>query len=953
MTPTTGSYPASPDRSGSDAGALSPVIGPSASFAQFTVEQAAATLAVDPARGLDPAEVERRRARFGPNRLDEPVERAWWKKFLDQFRSGIVAILAVAALIAGSGGDLKDAAVIAVVLVVNAILGYRQEAKADTAMAALERMLVATVRVRRGGELEQRPIDDLVPGDVVLLEPGDRVPADGRLLVAVGLSIDESALTGESVPVDKGTDAIDVEPVDLEPVDAEQRSRVAAAAADLAGGDRANLAYLNTTVTRGRAELLVTGTGMSTEIGRVAGLLADADPGPTPLERQLDGLTTRLALIAGLAVGLVFGLQLRDGVALGDAALGAVALAVAAIPEGLPAVVTVTLAVGVSQMARRHAIVKRLHSVETLGSTTVICSDKTGTLTLNQMTARQLVRGDVRWTIDGLGYGTEGGLRPAGAAMIPAPTAAAVDSALRDAALCCDAEVRDATLVGDPTEGALVVMAAKGGIDVGALRTTWPRIGEVPFDSAAKYMATFHRDGDDVLCVVKGAVDRLVGRCTTESIAAVGGTQRGERRVALDAAGRARVHANNDRLASEGLRVIALASRRVPASAVAMAPDGTVADPEAYVVDLTLDGLVGILDPPRDEAREAIARCHAAGISVKMITGDHAATAAAIARWLGLEGEVVSGAQLDVLDDDQLAACIDAVAVCARVSPEHKVRVVRALRANGQVVAMTGDGVNDAAALRTADIGVAMGITGTEVTKEAADMVLADDNFASIVGAVERGRTVYANIVTFVRFQLATNLGAIATILGASLFGLPVPFSPIQVLWVNLIADGPPALTLGVDPPDPRVMEHRPRPAGAGILNGPRIARLVTLAVVMGAATLMLLVYARDQWGEDVALTMAFTTFVGFQMVNVFGSRTENQSVFTSRLWSNPRLLAAVASVLVLQMAAVVWAPLQAIFGTVDLDPGQTALCVAVASFVLWFEELRKAATRAWLRRSA
>ena len=900
-----------------------------AAFAALTVEQAADALGVDPASGLPTAEVDRRRARYGPNRLAETEPRPRWKKFLDQFRSGIVAILAVAAVIAGAVGDVKDTVVIAVVLVVNAILGYLQEAKAETAMAALERMLIATVRVRRDGDLVQLPIDELVPGDVVLLEPGDRVPADGRLLVAAGLSIDESALTGESVPVDKGTDLID-----------------AGGDADLASGDRANLAYLNTTVTRGRAELLVTGTGMNTEMGKVAGLLAEADPGPTPLEKQLDGLTTRLAIIAGGAVALVFVLQLVSGVALGEAALGAVALAVAAIPEGLPAVVTVTLAVGVNQMAKRNAIVKRLHSVETLGSTTVICSDKTGTLTLNQMTARELVRGDLRIAIDGLGYGTEGSLSAPGGRDL-----GDVGSALRDAALCSDAEVRDATLVGDPTEGALVVMAAKGGVDVAARRAELPRVGEVPFDSAAKYMATFHRDGDDVLCVVKGAIDRLLERCTGESLGD-GPADAPERVRLLDDEARRRLAAENDRLAADGLRVLALASRRLPAAEVAFGADGTVADPEGHVRDLTLDGLVGILDPPRDEARDAIALCHVAGIEVKMITGDHAATAGAIARSLGLEGEVVSGDELDALSDDDLAARIGGIAVCARVSPEHKVRVVRALRANGHVVAMTGDGVNDAAALRTADIGVAMGITGTEVTKEAADMVLADDNFASIVGAVERGRTIYANIVTFVRFQMATSLGAIATILGASLIGVPVPFSPIQVLWINLIADGPPALTLGVDPPDPGVMQHSPRPPDAAILDRGRIARLIGLAVVMAVGTLGLLVYARDRWGDDIALSMTFTTFVLFQMVNVFNARTANETVFSRKLWSNPRLLAAVASVLVLQMAAVVWAPLQELFGTVDLDAVQTAWCIAVASLVLWVEELRKVATRAWLRRS-
>ena len=441
-------------------------------WALLDVEQVIADLDVDPAVGLSSAEVEQRRVVHGPNKLADPPVRPEWKKFLDQFRSGIVYILAAAAVLAGAVGDLKDTVVIAVVLLLNAILGYLQEAKAETAMAALERMLVTTVRVRRSGQLEQVPIDELVPGDVVLLEPGDRVPADGRLTLAAGLSIDESALTGESVPVDKFTDVIDVDP-----------------GIDLSIGDRANLAYLNTTVTKGRAELVVTETGMHTEMGKIAELLASADPGPTPLERQLDGLTQRLAIIAVVAVALVFVLQMVQGADFATAMLGAVALAVAAIPEGLPAVVTVTLAVGVSQMAKRNAIVKRLHSVETLGSTTVICSDKTGTLTLNQMTAQHLTIGDLRVEISGSGYGSEGTLTSVDGAV---GGGAAGDLSARDdvaravevGALCNDAAVRDGALVGDPTEGALVVLATKAGLDVDARRLASPRIGEVPFDSA-------------------------------------------------------------------------------------------------------------------------------------------------------------------------------------------------------------------------------------------------------------------------------------------------------------------------------------------------------------------------------------------------------------------------------------------------------------------------------------
>jgi Ca2+-transporting ATPase len=886
-----------------------------------TAADVAAELGVDPALGLSSDEVARRLAEFGPNRLAEPAARPPWLRFVDQFRSGIVYILIGAAVLAAVVGDLKDPIVISVVLVINAVLGFIQEGKAETAMAALRQMLVTRVKVRRDGRVSEVLADDLVPGDVVLLEAGDRVPADGRLLVAAAAAADESALTGESVPVDK-----QVEPLERD---------------ELALGDRTNLVYMNTTLVRGRAEFVVTETGMRTEMGRVAELLTEADPGPTPLQRQLDTLGKRLAVIAIAAVTAVFLLQLVQGEALAEAALGAVALAVAAIPEGLPAVVTVTLAIGVSQMAKRNAIVKRLHSVETLGSTTVICSDKTGTLTLNQMTARAIVVGNDAMTISGEGYRPDGVFTPVEGATVPD-----LPRALLPAVLANDAVVRDGVLVGDPTEGALVVAAQKAGIDVDTERERLPRLGEVPFDSATKFMATFHRGHgpDEVVVFVKGAPDVLMDR----AVAYVDPDHDGL--LPLDARARAELEAANDRLASEGLRVLAVASRTVRAEEV-LGPDGTVADPEAWIGELVIEALIGILDPPRAEAADAIAVCRSAGIDVKMITGDHAATAGAIAAALGIRGQVVTGDELTAMTDEELAARIDGIGVCARVSPEHKVRVVRALKANGHVVAMTGDGVNDAAALRSADIGVAMGITGTEVTKEAGDMVLTDDNFATIVGAVERGRTIYDNIVKFVRFQLTTNLGAIGTILTASLLGLPVPFTPIQVLWVNIIADGPPALSLGVDPPDRDIMARPPRPTDEAILGVRRIGRLLFFAAVMTAGTLGLYVYAEREWGEAVALTMAFNAFVFFQMFNVFNARSEHRSVFGRYVFSNPKLLAAVAVVAVLQLMAVKWGPMQAIFDTETLTMSQWAMSVAVASAVLWAEELRKFVVRLIPRR--
>ena len=884
-------------------------------------------LGVDPLLGLTTDAVAERVERHGLNRLTEPPSRPRWKLFLDQFRAGIVYVLFGAAVLAGALGDVKDSVVILVVLVINAVLGFAQEARASNALAALERMLVTRVRVRRNGEVVECVTEDLVPGDVVLLEAGDRVPADGRLFLAANLSIDEASLTGESVPVDKHAESV--------------------APADSPLGDRHGMVFMNTTVVRGRAEVMITSTGMQTEMGRVADLLNASEISNTPLQKQLDGLSKRLAVIAGAAAVLVFVLQLiRGGQTFAEAAVGAVALAIAAIPEGLPAVVTVTLAIGISQMAKKNAIVKRLHSVETLGSTTVICSDKTGTLTLNQMTAREIVQGGAVWSLSGEGYSPVGQITDIDSAVIDGTRSV---PALLAAALCSDAVVRVddkglASIVGDPTEAALVVAAAKAGIDVDAARSAQIRLGEVPFDSSTKFMATFHRvdpadPASDVLVCVKGAPDVLLGRVTT-FIDSHGGPK------ALDSESHAARQADNDRLASKGMRVLALATRRVAAGEI-LNHDGSITDPEKWIHELQLDALVGIVDPPRSEARDAIRLCHVAGVSVKMITGDHAVTAGAIAAELGIDGRVVTGDELDLMTDEELASQIGSIGVCARVSPEHKVRVVEALQSNGQVVAMTGDGVNDAAALRRADIGVAMGITGTEVTKEAGDMVLTDDNFATIVGAVERGRTIYDNILKFVRFQLATSMGAISTILGASLLNQPVPFSPLQVLWVNLIADGPPAITLGVDAPASDIMTRPPIRSDAQILTVARLGQVVFQGVVMGAATLALFIWAHSVGHSEIlASTMAFTAFVLAQLVNVFNARSETQSLFSMYTFTNRLLIGVVFGVVLLQVAATTWAPFESLFGTTDLTLVQWGQCLLVPLALVFAAEIWKLVAR-------
>ncbi|HRP98012.1 MAG TPA: HAD-IC family P-type ATPase, partial [Rhodocyclaceae bacterium] len=675
-------------------------------------------LDVDPARGLADAEAGARLQRHGPNRLAEKAPRPVWLKFLDQFRSVLIGILLCAALLAGLIGDIKDAVVIAVVVLLNAALGFYQEHRAENALAALRNMLAPTARVRRDGQAREVAADELVPGDILLLEAGDRIPADARIVQAHGAEVAEAALTGESHAVGKAAEAV-----------AEQ--------APLA--ERIGMVFMNTVVTRGRIEAVVTATGMHTEMGRLAGLLAETPESPTPLQVQLDALGKRLALIASVVVGLMFVAGLMRGDDLVTTAMTAIALAVAAIPEGLPAVVTVTLALGMHRMARRHVIVKKLAAVETLGCTTVICSDKTGTLTLNQMTARALFSRGQRLAVEGEGYGPAGRIVAARGG-----DATALLPVLLPAALCADARLRDGQLIGDPTEGALLALAIKGGVDPVRQAERSPRIAEVPFDSAQKFMATFHHDGEAVQVWVKGAPDVLIGRATR----ILG--EDGE--LALDDGARARLSAQNRDMADKAMRVLALAGRRIPARD--FDPAGDLA---AWVSELTLCGLVGIIDPPRPEARESIALCRDAGIKVKMITGDHPVTAAAIARELGLAGEVHEGRELDGLDLDATADLVERSAVFARVAPEHKLRIVEALKRRGHVVAMTGDGVNDAPALKNADIGVAMGVTGTEVTKEAATLVLTDDNFASIVRAVQEGRTIYENIVKFVRFQLSTN----------------------------------------------------------------------------------------------------------------------------------------------------------------------------------------------------
>jgi Ca2+-transporting ATPase len=882
--------------------------------------EVAARLNVDPAVGLTSDEVMRRRESVGQNELEAVAKVPAWKRFLGQFKDLLILILLGAAVIAFFvSGELKTPMVVLFVVLLNAVIGFVQENRAERSLDALRSMLVATTRTRRNGIVEYVDTLDLVPGDVVLLEAGDRVPADGRLVVASTLEIEEAALTGESQPATKRTDAVDRDEVSL--------------------GDRQGMAYMNTQVTRGRAELVVTATGMRTEIGRIAGLLRSTDTERTPLQQQLDGLAHSLAKLAGVIVAAVFVIGLLKGDSVSDLLLTAVALAVAAIPEGLPAVTVVTLALGVGNMAKRNAIVKRLASVETLGCTSVICSDKTGTLTLNEMTAVELVSQLTSHSITGAGYSPTGEIE-----RHDTDQPVATHTALLSMALCNDATLRhfdDAWhLVGDPTEGALVALAAKGELDIEATRQAHPRLAEVPFDSANKFMATVHEvvngSGERVVrLIAKGAPDVLLAR--SASVIDHSGAL-----AAVDLHHTLLVE-HNERLASRGLRVLAVAIREFEADAWQEFSASGV-DPIELVENLTVVALVGIVDPPRPEARDAIAVAKEAGITVRMITGDHAATAAAIGGQLGLAGESVTGADLDRMDDQELDRRIDEIAVFARVAPEHKMRLVGALQGKGRVVAMTGDGVNDAPALKKADIGVAMGITGTEVSKEAATMVLTDDNFATIVEAVRRGRTIYANIVKFVRFQLSTTLGFALLFLLAALFDIAngKPFAAIAILWVNIIMDGPPAMALGVDPADGDVMRRPPRPRSEPILTRSRWSAVVASALVMAIGTLVVL----DQVDPVIAGTVGFNTFVMFQFFNILNARHDTRSVFHRDTLANRWLWISLAAVMILQVGVTHLGPLQSLFDTTSIDLGHWLLGAAVASTVLWVEEVRKFVAR-------
>ncbi|HWO78961.1 HAD-IC family P-type ATPase [Gaiella sp.] len=877
----------------------------------LTTDEACKGLGVDPRQGLAPAEVERRRAEVGPNRLAEAAKEPAWHAFLRQYRDLMQLVLVGAALVSIVAlQEFSTGIVILGLTVLNAILGLNQEGKAAESVAALQKMLVIRAHVRRSGALEDVPAEELVPGDVVTFEAGDKIPADGRLLVAATLEIEEAALTGESVPVLKAVDPVPGDDVPL--------------------GDRLDMAYMNSTVTRGRGEMVVTATGMSTEVGQISRMLSRVEQEKTPLTRQLDQLTVVITTMAAIALALVVVLGLIRGESFDDLFLIGISLAIAAIPTGLPAVVTTVLSLGTQALAAKGAIVKRLRSVETLGSTSAICSDKTGTLTLNQMTARQLVVAGRRYNVEGEGYSTTGKiLRVAGETDVP------LEPYLLPMALANDAAVRDGEIVGDPTEAALVVLAAKGGLDVDETRRAFPRVGEVPFDSDYKLMATFHEMEEDgrkvVRCFVKGAPDVLLAR--SAHVRDADGSLLPAEEV------RDRVLAENDRLAGEGLRVLAVAARDLDPAAFR---PGEVLLGE--VQDLSLLALVGIVDPPRKEAKDAIARCKEAGIRARMITGDHATTAAAIAAQLGIEGRALTGTEFAALTDEELEAQVEEIGVVARVAPEDKVRLVDILKRKGNVVSMTGDGVNDAPALKRADIGVAMGITGTEVTKEAADMILTDDNFATIVEAVEGGRGIYDNLMKYVRVQLIMLGGFILTFVGAGIFDVAngSPLTPLQILWINFAVDVLLAIGLGFDAPAPGLMQRAPRDASAPIVDRQLGTRLVVASVLMAVLALVVVAWGEDHYDLAVATTMGLTTLSLMHIVAALETREPTESIFTRYTIANRRFVQLIAAALVLTFLVTELRPLQRIFDTVSLTSSQWGICLLGPIVFLALAELGK-----------
>lgn len=871
-------------------------------------------------QGLTTRQWRERLDRYGPNALPAGVESTPWRIFFEQFKDFMVMMLLAATGVAALLGEMADAVIIVIIVLLNAGLGTVQEYRAERALRALKDLAAPVARVLREGIPCEVPAEALVPGEVMLLAAGDRVAADGRLLEVHGLEVDESLLTGESVPVLKHTGVL--------------------AARVLPAPDRTNMVFMGTVITRGRGQAVVVATGMATEMGAIAGTMAEAGAGETPLQRRLDQLGRWLVLSCALVCGAVVVAGVRRGDSWFHMLLTGVSLAVAAVPEGLPAVVTVALARGVQRMAARSAIVRTLPAVETLGCATLICTDKTGTLTRNEMTVRRVVlAAGARYRVTGTGYDPSGEFCPeAGVGDMPGLTLALTAGALcNDARLVHEAGKRGKgqswRVSGDPTEGALLVAASKLGLDLGALAREHPRLDEMPFTPERRRMSVVVRHRGGRRAYIKGAPDTVLGMCSW--------VHAGPTRQALDAGKRRGLAAATEEMAGEGLRVLGLAYRE-------LSPDVSGAVEESAV----FLGLVGLWDPPRPEAVPAIARCRRAGIRPVMITGDHPATAAAIARETGLltaGGRVLTGEQLAALADRARPRHLQEVAVYARVSPQQKLGLVRAFRTQGQVVAMTGDGVNDAPALKEADIGIAMGLSGTDVSKEASGMILADDNFATIVAAIEEGRAIYANIRKFIRYLLSCNVGEVLVMLGTTLAGWPLPLLPMQILWVNLVTDGLPAMALGVEPPEEDIMTQPPRGSDEGVFARGLAAKILVRGVMIAAVTALAFGWSLHSTGDLTrARTLAFVTLVFCQLFHVFECRSERRNIFSLPPLGNAWLILAVACSALMTLGAVVLPVVQPYFQTTQLALQEWLAALVLSSLTLGVAAVRQFFSWGW-----
>ncbi|SNB46882.1 Ca2+-transporting ATPase [Geobacter sp. DSM 9736] len=862
-----------------------------------------------PDGGLSGQEARERLARYGPNKLAEEEKISRLAILLHQFTSPLIFILLVAAVVTILLGEYIDAGVIIAVVLLNAVIGYLQEYKAEESVQSLKKLVVPKARVIRDGREKELSSAELVPGDLVLLASGARVPADLRLLHVNELRIDEAMLTGESLPVEKGAAPV--------------------AGENLIPADQTNMAFMGTAVVNGRARGVVTATGASTILGTIAGEVRDIGLVKAPIQEKIDRFARMIGLLVMGASGALFAVGLLMGESVKEMFMTAVAAAVATIPEGLPIVVTIAMAVGVARMARTNAIIRKLPAVETLGSTTVICSDKTGTLTRNEMTVTRLHDGERLYEVTGIGYAPAGEIL-LGGKKTALPENEALLRLLRIGLLCNESDVYEEEgrfrVSGDPTEGALIVSAVKGGLAVEEEKERYEQLAIVPFESERGYMATLHRHGEGAYLFVKGAPERVVEMCAAE----------GSRRKEMLAAA--------TELAAQGMRVLAFAWKKVA--------DGTneLTHRDVEEGGLLFSGLQGMIDPPRTEVIDAIAGCHRAGVRVVMITGDHAVTAEAIGRELGIIGPgapVITGRELEAMSDEELFERVREVSVYARVSPQHKLRITQQLVRHGEVVAMTGDGVNDAPALKSAHIGIAMGITGTDVAKEASDMVLADDNFASIFSAVKEGRIVFDNLRKVTFFLIPTGVAAILSIIGTMVLGMPIPYVPAQLLWINLVTNGLQDVALAFEPEEKGIIDRPPRPPQEGIMSRLLMERTILVGLLIAAGVVCnFVVTLRGGQSLEHARTVAVTTMVFFQFFQAWNSRSELGSIFHISPFSNPFLFYSMIAAFVAQLAVIYAPPLQWVFRTVPLGGVEWVRIVAISASVVVLVEVDK-----WIRR--